>query len=187
MNENITIIWIFISFIFGIIIIQLIISFREKSEPIEKYLNDLSSFTPSQIKGDVGRLHRYLLIKSLKNMKNYLGWGLLIILVFLVVSGSIVVWQSQDYFKTLFNNEKNKIELRSEAAVDSLLNINAEQQVQLTKLQTAVDSLTYCVSVIQIKYEQSEKLVNAKNNEIANYKTLINQQDKMITQYGIKK
>ena len=94
-------------------------------------------------------------------MKKYLGISILLIVISIVSLTTIVVFDSRQYFKEYFPDKRNKLNLRSEKSVDSLLtviNVNNKK----------IDSLN-----IMIKSEKDK----SKYNDSLNRKTIINLQN----------
>jgi len=91
-------------------------------KPVDAFLNELSTLTPTQAKSNLFRLQRYLLIKSLKTMKKYIGISILLFVIVVLALVAIITIDSRQYFKEYFETERQKLNLRSEQSVDSLLN-----------------------------------------------------------------
>ena len=120
------------------------------------YLNSLNSISLRQLKSDQGRLQIFNLIKNLSNMKKFIGISILLVTVVALLIASIIVYDSRNYFKEYFESQRNKLNLRSEASVDSLQNIIADQKTLIVNQSKLNDSLK-----VELK-TQNEKL-NLKN------------------------
>ena len=103
-----------------------------------QYLNSLAEVTTGQLKSPHGRLLRYTQIQNLKNMKKFIGAGILLIMIVFVCLSSVIVLDSRTYFKQYFEIQRTKLNLRSEASVDSL------QQYIIARNKT-IDSLNIVV------------------------------------------
>ena len=94
-------------------------------------------------------------------MKKYLGISILLIVISIVGLTTIVVFDSRQYFKEYFTDKRNKLNLRSEKSVDSLLTV-------IIVNNKTIDSLN-----IMIKSEKDK----SKYNDSLNRKTIINLQN----------
>lgn len=169
MNIIYTIIGLFI--IFGIILLFTIIHATTKY--CIRYLNDVSSMKQSQIKSEINRLHVYLLIKNLKDMKKYIGICLVIIILGLLVGGGIIFNDSRNYFIEYFEAKRQKLNLMHEASVDSLQNI-------IIMNQKTIDSLAVKINVNQEIVDNLNKQLEKVNQSNANLQYNIRHQNQMI-------
>jgi cytoskeletal protein RodZ len=120
------------------------------------YLNNLCTIKISELKSDVGRLQRYTLMKNLKIMKKFIGWSILLVVMSIIVVGSVIIFDSREYFKNYFEKQRTELNLRSEASVDSL-------QIIITKQTKLNDSLL----LISVGLKEKNQLleVNLKKSE----------------------
>lgn len=97
-------------------------------------------------------------------MKKYIGWSIVAVIVSAIVMCGWIVYDSRDYFYDYFEYKRQKLNLRSEQSVDSLLTvINNNEQI--------IDSLKIVIST-------SEKMTDEKINL---YKNQLNDNIQTIT------
>ncbi len=113
------------------------------------YLNSLCNIEPNELKSPEGRLQRYSLIKNIKHMKKFIGWSILLIVVAIIGVGTIIVFDSREYFKDYFDSQRKELNLRSEASVDSLKTVINNN----TKI---IDSL----SVVNVNLEDKNRILD---------------------------
>jgi len=159
MLENTIDIYIFLLIILLLIIFSLFMIVNHFIKQQTSYLNQLSDVTPSQLKSPLGRLQRYSLINNLKIMKKYIGISILLLVIVMLTLSTIVVLDSRTYFKQYFETQRLKLNLRSEASVDSLQNI-------VIYKNNKIDSLV--VENAKMQYE----IISLKNNEFETKKMI---------------
>jgi hypothetical protein len=186
-NENDIIFGIIILIIFLICFLIIIISLFNFNNYIftrcKQYINNIDQTTMTQIRSEFGKQIRYDLIHSLNlinKMKKYFGIGIICLFIGITIIGGFLVYQSKDYFKTLFDNERNKIELRSETAVDSLMNLTIDLKQKIDSVLIINNNLTQ-----EITFKTSQISDLKKSNDNLNY--MIKQQNQIIDEYAKKK
>lgn len=135
------------------------------------YLNSLGNATPSQLKSEVAKSHRYGLIKSLTVMKKFIGWSILIIVLAMTLGTGIVVNDSRTYFKSFFEVERQKLNLRSEKSVDSLVNVIIIKTKTLDSLKIENDSYLTYVHECQKFNADLQNTITVQTQMIKNYNT----------------
>jgi hypothetical protein len=136
--ENFQLIFAIILSILIPLIIYILNSFINEQKT---YLNNLGNFSTVQIRSEQGRLFRFNLIKNLSLMKKFIGISILLITIAILLIASFLVYNSKDYFKTYFEAQRNKLNLRTEASVDSLQSIIRYKDNQLQVEKSFSDSL----------------------------------------------
>jgi hypothetical protein len=72
----------------------------------KSFLNDSNNFSSTQLKSNSYRLNRFTLIKNLSFMKKIIVFGSVLIFVCLTIIGTILVYDSRDFFKKFFEIQK---------------------------------------------------------------------------------
>lgn len=170
-EKNIVLICLMILFIIVIISTILIINMFLNNQI--QYINSLGSTTQSQLKSSSNRLQRYNLIKNLQVMKKYIGISILIVVIMITTISSIIIFDSRQYFKEYFNTQREKLNLRSEKSVDSLIVVIKTQQKQLDSIQVLNISNLKIDSVKNSTYSDTKKTIN-------NLQLIITQQSQRI-------
>lgn len=117
-------------------------------------------------------------INNLKKMKKYIGISVLLIVIVGLVASVIVINDSRDYFKDLFEQQRNELNLRSEASVDSLQTIIIKQEKFTDSLIVVRESENKMI-LEKISILESETK-NLKQQNI-NLNNVIKHQNQMIT------
>lgn len=170
-EKNIVLICLMILFIIVIISTILIINMFLNNQI--QYINSLGSTSQSQLKSSSNRLQRYNLIKNLQVMKKYIGISILIVVIMITTISSIIIFDSRQYFKEYFNTQREKLNLRSEKSVDSLIVVIKTQQKQLDSIQVLNISNLKIDSVKNSTYSDTKKTIN-------NLQLIITQQSQRI-------
>lgn len=137
------------------------------------YLNSLGKATTAQLRNEVALNQRYNLIKTLKLMKKYFGWAIILITLTLITLSTVVVLDSRDYFMDVFEKERQTLNLRSEASVDSL-------QTVIIRQERTLDSLLIVNSNMFENNDLLKSKLNESNVSIVNLQNVINHQNVMI-------
>lgn len=125
------------------------------------YLNQLNDVTMAQLKSPIGRLQRYSLIKSLRIMKKFIGWSIFLIITVCLGLSTIVVFDSRDYFKLYFEVRKKKLELCSNACVDSLQTEIKQKQFVIDSLKSINTVTEAKLSIIQNSEQENKRTIRA--------------------------
>ena len=128
---------------------------------LSSYLNQLSEVTISQLKSPIGRLQRYSLINTLKIMKKFITVSILLIIITIISICSVIVLNSQDYFKQYFKVQQQKLTLRSVECVDSLQQTISEKEIIIDSLIINNSKLSYQEKLL--KEDRIEKIKLIKN------------------------
>ncbi len=152
---------ILLSFLLLLIIICLFFVITYCFSQLSAYLNQLSEATISQLKSPIGRLQRYSLINTLKIMKKFITVSILLIIITIVSICSVIVLNSQDYFKQYFKIQQQKLTLRSVECVDSLQNRLSDKEIIIDSLIIDNAQLTYNIKLL--KEDRTEKYKLIKN------------------------
>lgn len=110
-------------------------------------------------------------------MKKYIGIAILAIVVALIAMGSFVVYDSRDYFKDLFDAERRKLNLRSEASVDSLQTVITRQRLMIDSLQIVVSKSG---ELSNEKEQLYKKQIASQQKTISNLQNVISHQNTII-------
>lgn len=165
--------------VFLLIVYTMYLVFNQFKNVYSHYLNSLGNVTTSQIRSEISKNQRYSLIKNLFFMKKFFGYGLLAIIFTMIGLTTIIVMDSREYFTDYFEVQRQKLNLRSEASVDSL-------QVVIDERNQFIDSL----KIININSIEKDLI---RQEQITDFKTSINQlqsairhQNQMIKNYNKK-
>lgn len=121
---------------------------------------------------------KYYLIKNLTKMKKYIGISVLLIVIVGLVTSVIIVNDSRDYFKDLFEKQRNDLNLRSEASVDSLQTIIIKQEKFIDSLKVVQESENKIILERINSLETETKNLRQQNTNLNN---VIKHQNQMIT------
>lgn len=130
----------------------------------------------SRVKSQNAKLEFYAKIEKTKRMKKYVGISILLVVVVILGLSSLVIFDSRDYFKQYFKNQRDKIELASQASIDSL-------KTAIVARDKKIDSLLVIVNANVAKTDfQSETLqqLKAENKNLVN---VIKHQNQMINEF----
>ena len=119
-------------------------------ESLSQIIGFLNSLTTKSLQPQ-----KFYLIKNMKNMKKYVGISVLLIVIVALIMGGIIINDSRDYFKDVFEKQRNDLNLRSEASVDSL-------QIIIVNKTKHIDSLN---------------VVESYNKKITNEKLILLESD----------
>jgi hypothetical protein len=151
----------------------LMLVIKQFSADYSNYLNNLGTITTAQMRNEVSKNQRYCLIKSLKTMKKYLGWSIFLIVLTVISLGIFLVVDSRDYFQDYFEVQKNKLHLRSVAAVDSLENI-------INHKTFLVDSLLMVDKEKMLEIQSLKTTVKSSEKVVRNLENVIKHQNNMV-------
>lgn len=126
----------------------------------KRYINELPNMTIGQIKSTGGYLQRYSLINNLRYMKKYIGISLLMITLCFISVTCFIVYDSRNYFKEYFETERKKLNLRSEASVDSLQLVINNQSKNIDSLNTVNSNNTDRIELLEKEYNSKSKTIN---------------------------
>lgn len=116
-------------------------------------------------------------------MKKYIGWSIVAVVIAVIALGSWVVYDSRDYFKDLFETKRQKLNLRSEQSVDSLVNVITEKTIYIDSLETVLSSTGELSSKKEQIYEQKFK---DQQQTITNLRNVIEHQNRMLDELRTK-
>lgn len=163
-------------------IIQLIILFvyigKQNSE-IKAYIENITYYTIAQIKNELHKTYRYFLIKNLKFMKKYIGWSILLITLTIIGIGTLIVYDSREFFKDYFEKERTKLSLRTEQSVDSLQSI-INKQIHYS------DSLFNIIKLNNDRFAIFDKQIIELDKTIKNLNNVISHQNNIIKSHEIQ-
>jgi hypothetical protein len=137
------------------------------------YLNGLYDTTTTQLKSPLAKTQRYNLIKSLKNMKKYLGISVLLFVIAVIITAGMIVYDSRDYFKEVFEIERNSLNLRSEASADSLTKIIIINQRMLDSIHVELKSCSEKTGILITKDQENRQTIVNLQNVIKHQNTMI--------------
>lgn len=111
----------------------------------------------------------------MKNTFKVWFWILIsIVILTLVLMLGYFTYKTQDYWTKLYETKANKIELRKESSVDSLLNVIEYHDSIYTKKYThIIDSLNLVIT------KQNTRILE-NNKTIKQYRQIIDNQNKLI-------
>lgn len=144
------------------------------------YLNGLHRSTPTQIKGELGKSYRYGLIKNLKTMKKVIQLTIVLFLIILICILFVIGLDSRSYFKTMFEIEKNKIELRTEESVDSLLFVIERHQKITDSLIIINSNLNQNISILKENDLKATQYINGQTKVIKKLEKQVKDLDAII-------
>lgn len=110
-------------------------------------------------------------------MKKYIGWSIIVLMLSIIVMGSWVVYDSRDYFHDLFESKRQKLNLRSEKSVDSLLNVISVDEHKIDSLELVISSSG---ELTDEKTKVYEKQIKDQQQTITNLKNVIEHQNLML-------
>lgn len=116
-------------------------------------------------------------------MKKYIGWSIVAVVIAAIAMGGWVVWDSRAYFKDLFETKRQKLNLRSEQSVDSLVNVITEKTIYIDSLETVLGSTGELSSKKEQIYEQKFK---DQQQTITNLRNVIEHQNRMLDELRTK-
>lgn len=105
------------------------------SRSLIEFLYCLETTTTHQLRSEIVKNQVKNHIKNINFMQKYIGISIILLTSVFLILGSLVVYDSRDFFKSYFEQQKQKIEAVSHLKVDSL-NIVVENQ------QAVIDSLS---------------------------------------------
>jgi hypothetical protein len=154
-------IYVILTVLIAVIIPLIIHMLNHHVKQTKEYLNDLGTATQTQIRSDLGRLQRFHLINNLSVMKKYVGISIVLLVGVICAIGSLVIYDSRTYFKEYFEVQRTKLNLRSEASVDSLVFI-------INKQQKSLDSLEIANSSNSLVEKEKIRMLEKSNQEMKN-------------------
>lgn len=156
-NLSIVLIFLIMLFVFGLTIYGGINHYINEQR---RYINELANMSMTQIKSTGGCLQRYSLINNLRYMKKYIGICLLLITLTFIGVSTFIVYDSRNYFKDYFETERKKLNLRSEASVDSLQFIITNQSKKIDSLNTVNSNNMDKIELLENEYNSKSKTIN---------------------------
>lgn len=73
-------------------------------------------------------------------MKSFLKILALVIGIGVLVAAALIGYQNREFFKTYFEQKQQKLELRTEESVDSLLNVINLKDIQIQEMDSVIES-----------------------------------------------
>lgn len=152
-------IYAFLSTLLVLIIMILTHIINHNINQQKAYLNTLGEVTQSQLRSPLGRLQRLSLIINLNFMKKFIGIAILAIVLTGLTLTTFVIFDSRTYFKQYFEVQRQKLNLRSEKSVDSLLLIihTKDKKVDSLALKQKSDSI-FLVEKIKLQQKTNADL-----------------------------
>lgn len=154
------------------IIIFLLMRFVIK-EVLNHTIMFLNSLTTKSLQAQ-----KFYNINNLRKMKKYIGISVLLIVIVGLVTSVIVINDSRDYFKDLFEQQRNELNLRSEASVDSLQTVIIKQEKVIDSLKVVQESERKMIFDKLNMLESETKNLKQQNINLNN---VIKHQNQMIT------
>lgn len=110
-------------------------------------------------------------------MKKYIGWSIIAMVFAAIIMCSWVVYDSRAYFHDLFESKRQKLNLRSEQSVDSLLNVINIDEHKIDSLELVISSSG---ELTDEKTKVYEKQIKDQQQTITNLKNVIEHQNLML-------
>jgi hypothetical protein len=105
-----------------------------------------------------------------KSIKNAITAGIIIISIGIIVMSGYFFTETSGYWKSYFQMKQNKIELSTEQAVDSLINVINTNIKDYTLME---NSLTVEIEKLKNDVALKNNIIENQNKEIKNYKSVL--------------
>jgi hypothetical protein len=142
-------------------------------ESNKRYIN--TEFTSAQLKSISNKYLRFNLIKKLNFMKKAITFLVIIFVLGIMTIGTILFIDSRDFFKQVFKTQKEKLELRTVASVDSLKSIIETKQYKIDSLNIEILNLNLkvdnTIKTFNLNIQNLNNVIKHQNEIINNLKT----------------
>lgn len=164
---------IFLIFLVWLVLRALLKDIKIIETTWQDYFSAIPNCTPSQLKGPIILNQNRTLIKLFSNMKKYIGLSILSIVLAAVVISGLLVYNSKEYFAEYFEVQRTKLNLRSEASVDSLQMVIVDQQKQLDSVLMNVQFIKDENALLRNKQWESLKTIKNLQGVIKHQNTMV--------------
>lgn len=140
---------------------------------IVDFLDSISHSTNGQLKGPLVINQKNILIKTVNNMKKFIGWSIFSVVIAIIALTSIIVYNSFDYFEKYFEVKRDKLVLTTDVAVDSL-QLVIEKQIHFNdSIKMEMEFVIKAFNDKQVALTEEKKSVNNLQNVIKHQNNMI--------------